>query len=455
MNQENNPHFNRSFIAFVFVMSLLIVSIKNVSVEMGIVFITLIGGLLVIRRHQVIFATFLIASIAWGASVNLALRMGNVMPSDFMLAILFAAMSLASIKGEIKLRQVLGKVSNLYLLLIIGSFLAMGIVKGYAIGSIFQDFKLFLYIYVPYLYLRSVKFDKQLGELLLLAVQIYICVIFLQELLHFREVGLDVLVENGFGQRNVMIIVQFLPVAASVLYVLRNQLGFVRLTVLQVMAFIGCFFSFTRTIWIAYILALFIAILFEDKRPEKLLKKIIIASFSLAVAYYGLINLFPDKYHQFHDAIISRITDSTNSTNTLSDRMDDSAVVFEEKVYRFSTIFGSGFGEIWSGKNSVFIENSFFYYLWKYGLIATVFFIAKIGIHAVKSLFAGALIRIVCLNIVCFMIIGNFSGNLNLYYCAPVLSFAFAYGYIHQQRQTSLARESTPADLPSTPLSLN
>lgn len=455
MNQENYPHLNKFFIAFVFVMSMLIVSIQNVSIQMAAVFFTLAGSLLFIRRHQVIFATFLIAAIAWGASVNLALRMGNVMPSDFMLAILFGAMIMGAINGELRLRQVLGRVSNLYLLLIVGSFIALGLVKGYALNSIFQDFKLFLYIYIPFLYLSIVKFDKRLGDLLLLAVQIYVCIIFVQEFLHFQEVGLESLVENGFGQRNILIIVHFLPLAASILYIKRKQIGYIRSTVLQMMTLLSCFICFTRSIWIAYLLAFAIVILFEDKRPDNLLKKIVISGAMLGACYYSLISLFPDVYQPFQEAIISRITDSTNTSNTFVDRMDDSAVVFEEKVYRISTIFGSGFGETWAGKNSVFIENSFFYYLWKYGLIATVFFISLLGKNAVMSLFESALVRVVSLNIVCFIIIGNFSGNLNLYYCAPVFSFALAYGNIRQQRQLDLARENASLELPSAPLSLN
>lgn len=426
---------NKIYLYLMFIISMLIVIIDNKTIGMVVVIITMICSLFLLRIHQLIFALFLIASVAWGASINLTLRMGNIMPSDIALAILAISMFFAMLNGKLNLKYTISKKINVMLLLLILMYLLFGLIKGYEVNNILQDFKLFLYIYVPFLYLSTVDFDQFFIDILLLVAQIYLCTVFLQEIIHFKGVGLNQLVNNGFGQRDVSIIVQFIPLVASILFVERNRVGVIRVLVLQVMACLGCLLSFTRTIWIAYILAFIILVLFASKRPLKIIRNATVTCLVLCLIYIAAINIIPNLFYEYFNAVIARITDSTNQTNTLDYRLEFAGMVFQDKILRIDTIFGSGFGEeIWDRVGSVFIENSLLYYLWKYGIIVTSLFVAKILINIWKAFkFNGVLIRIISLNLLSFICLSNFSGNLNLYYCVPVLSFVFAYTNIKRK----------------------
>lgn len=75
---------------------------------------------------------------------------------------------------------------------------------------------------------------------------------------------------------------------------------------------------------------------------------------------------------KYSDAILSRLTDATNSNNTLEHRWIQSEALLKSKVLRPMTLIGAGYGEITELKNSVFMENSILYYLWKYGVAVTI-----------------------------------------------------------------------------------
>lgn len=396
----------------------------------------LVSSTIFINNHKVIFAMFIITSVSWGATINLTYRFGNIMPSDIALSILLLSMFISSLTKRLKLNYTLGKRMNVLLIALLIMYIFFGLIKGYEVYNIAQDLKLFLYIYIPFIYLSSVDFDNTFVDIILSVVQTYIIIVFFQEVRHFNEIGLNSLVNYGFGGRDVGIIVHFIPLASSVLILLRKRISSYQLFSLQIMSFLACLLSFTRTIWIAYIISILILISFTSKRITIILRNLFFFSFFLWVTYLLMKNIYPDVYNSFLSAIISRVTDSTNSVNTLDHRLNSAGLVFKDKVARLDSIFGSGFGEVWEKKGSVFIENSFFYYVWKYGIIITGYFTIVLIANFLKSMQSGKnVIKVISLNLLTFICIGNFSGNLNIYYCVPLLSFVFAYKSIIKNRQ--------------------
>ena len=129
-----------------------------------------------------------------------------------------------------------------------------------------------------------------------------------------------------------------------------------------------------------------------------------------------------------NDYSIIHLGDATNSNNTLEHRWIQSEALLKSKVLRPMTLIGAGYGEITELKNSVFMENSILYYLWKYGVAVTICMLITI-LHNSWMAFRSHVpqLRAVSLSLLIVLVVGNFSGNLNMYYFVPALSFVFAY----------------------------
>lgn len=417
----------------IFLFSILIIFINNINLNKILVILSLVSSIFIINNNQKSFIAFLIMSVAWGASINLKYRFGNIMPADISMIIFLSAILIGSLKGNIRLSNSLCRRENLLMIIIVISYIAIGIIKKYSFYNIFQDLKLFIYVFLPYIYVSSIDINSKFKNNIILFIKIYIILIFCQEIAHFKNIGLQNMVQSGFGKRDVAIIVQFVPLAISMLLANKAKINSFEMIFLQILGFLACLLSFTRTIWIAYIMGILITVLFRDKNIFKLFRNILVISIILVVANYILKEFFPIVYCNFYDAVVSRLTDSTNPTNTLDHRFNSSIKVFYDKVWRIDSLFGSGFGEIWEWKKAGFIENSILYYIWKYGVFVTSYFVYKI-IRNIYGAFRTniPIIKIISLNMFVFICIGNFSGNLNLYYCMPILSFVFAYRYMKQ-----------------------
>lgn len=385
------------------------------------VLILVISQVFIIKRTETIFEIFLLTTAAWGASLNLTYRMGNFMVSDFSLLILLLGII---IRKDVSWRFLLKK--NFVIECLALWFIVWGVAQGFAFGNILQDFKLFLYIFVPYIYLSSVKANHDFIVEISSVLKLYVIIVFLLEATQLALVGLDTMIANGFGNRDVAIIVQFVPVVAALMLFQKDST--ISKIIFQIICFLSCLLSFTRTIWVTYALSIIIVCFLGENDIQKNIKNVMTTLALVIVAFLIVSYVRPDLVEKYSNAILSRLTDATNSNNTLEHRWVQSEALLKTKVLRPMTLIGAGFGEITELKNSVFMENSILYYLWKYGVIVTIYMLVTM-LHNLWMAFNSRVpqLRAASVSLLIVLVVGNFSGNLNLYYFVPAMSFVFAY----------------------------
>ena len=385
------------------------------------VLILVISQVFIIKRTETIFEIFLLTTAAWGASLNLTYRMGNFMVSDFSLLILLLGII---IRKDVSWRFLLKK--NFVIECLAVWFIVWGVAQGFAFGNILQDFKLFLYIFVPYIYLSSVKANHDFIVEISGVLKLYVIIVFLLEATQLALVGLDTMIANGFGNRDVAIIVQFVPVVAALMLFQKDST--ISKIIFQIICFLSCLLSFTRTIWVTYALSIIIVCFLGENDIQKNIKNVMTTLALVIVAFLIVSYVRPDLVEKYSNAIFSRLTDATNSNNTLEHRWVQSEALLKTKVLRPMTLIGAGFGEITELKNSVFMENSILYYLWKYGVIVTIYMLVTM-LHNLWMAFNSRVpqLRVASVSLLIVLVVGNFSGNLNLYYFVPAMSFVFAY----------------------------
>lgn len=380
-----------------------------------------VSQIFIIRETETIFEIFLLTTVAWGASLNLTYRMGSFMISDFSLLLLLLSII---IRKNISWRLLLKK--NFVIECLAVWFIIWGLAQGFAFGNVLQDFKLFLYIFVPYVYLSSVRANNDFFSRLVNILKLYVLVVFLLEATQLASVSLNVMIANGFGNRDVAIIVQFVPVVAALMLLQKDSA--LSKVIFQIICFLTCLLSFTRTIWIAYALSIIIVCLIGENSIQNNVKNIMATLSFIIFAFLIVSYARPDLVEKYSNAIFSRLTDATNSNNTLEHRWVQSEALLKTKVLRPMTLIGAGFGEITELKNSVFMENSILYYLWKYGVAVTIYMLITM-LHNSWLAFSSHVpqLRAVSLSLLIVLVVGNFSGNLNMYYFVPAMSFVFAY----------------------------
>lgn len=381
----------------------------------------IISQVFIIRESEIIFEIFLLTTVAWGASLNLAYRMGSFMISDFSLLLLLLSII---IRKDVSWRLLLKK--NFVIECLAVWFIIWGLAQGFAFGNILQDFKLFLYIFVPYIYLSSVQANNEFSSRLINILRLYAIVVFLLEAIQLESVSLNVMIATGFGNRDVAIIVQFVPVVSALMMLQKDSA--ISKVFFQIICFLACLLSFTRTIWITYTVSIFIVCFLGENNIQKNVKNIMAIVSFIIVAFLMVSYARPDLIEKYTNAVFSRLTDATNSNNTLEHRWIQSEALLRSKVLRPMTLIGAGYGEITELKSSVFMENSILYYLWKYGVTITICMLITI-LHNLWMAFKSSVpqLRAASLSLLIVFVVGNFSGNLNMYYFVPALSFVFAY----------------------------
>ena len=381
----------------------------------------IISQVFIIRESEIIFEIFLLTTVAWGASLNLAYRMGSFMISDFSLLLLLLSII---IRKDVSWRLLLKK--NFVIECLAVWFIIWGLAQGFAFGNILQDFKLFLYIFVPYIYLSSVQANNEFSSRLINILRLYAIVVFLLEAIQLESVSLNVMIATGFGNRDVAIIVQFVPVVSALMMLQKDSA--ISKVFFQIICFLACLLSFTRTIWITYTVSIFIVCFLGENNIQKNVKNIMAIVSFIIVAFLMVSYARPDLIEKYTNAVFSRLTDATNSNNTLEHRWIQSEALLRSKVLRPMTLIGAGYGEITEMKSSVFMENSILYYLWKYGVTITICMLITI-LHNLWMAFKSSVpqLRAASLSLLIVFVVGNFSGNLNMYYFVPALSFVFAY----------------------------
>ncbi|AJI21363.1 oligosaccharide repeat unit polymerase [Priestia megaterium] len=386
-----------------------------------------------------IFQLFMITTYGFGFYYNNLFRIGNLFPSDLILVMLLIALFAKKFaKGDDRIKK---KVVIIYFILI--SMLLMGLFSSASIGNIFRDFKIFIYFFVPYSYLKYIKnnYSFQKSNLILFAVLI-ITSLFLNWV-NFLKTGSVNLENYGIIQRTFGIGLTFSSavVLSSFIAVYKDRFvkkaGTITYYILQVFFLFSIIVSFTRTLWITYLLVHSLRIIFISWRKIKLtLLKDLLIIFLLVLAFTCILNNLKQSENLYYKAITHRIDEiqimTPDDNDTLSYRLNDVSSAFY-KLYSPRIIFGYGFGDTRAtygynamelGNEEFNTESSFFYYIWKYGIIFAFYLFIKV-IRKLYVLFNGTTkaSKMMSIFLIVHMLIGSMSGNLNNVYSIAIFAF--------------------------------
>lgn len=397
-----------------------------------------------ITKLNIMLSLFLLFSVGLGPYYNLAFRYGNITISDMFLFLLAVSLFL---NFQIKqLKYFYFKSFTLVPIFLILISTLIGIMSRNDLMNIIQDLKLAGYFIIPFasiviLYKKKESgFSKEL-MIILIVCSIIVCI---QEIFHINQVGLQTMLNNNFSNRNVGLSVQIVPIGSMLVFLLKfkNKISMSLFLFLQFLFLSGILLSFTRTIWIQYILTLLLMTMSVSALKNK--KYLIRLNFGLFFLSFIIILLFflPSNSIVFTNLKIlimerldNLLNSSSNQVNTFEIRMEESFFLLKY-LEGLGIIFGKGLGDVFFnpkiGSFYVFVENSIFYYWWKYGIVSVLLILFSILVSA-KKLFKSNndYYKWFALSILCFIVVGNFSGNLNLYYFMPILSVFFGLSVLN------------------------
>lgn len=386
---------------------------------------------------EIVLYLYLFCCIGLGPSFIIKYRMGNLMISDIALLLLFLFIMMDKMihkKFTLKI-----KITSLLFLFVILSQLIFGFLNNYALDNILKDLKLVFYFIVPYMFISNNKNNpKFLKRLLIVSIFMGIFVS-MEQFLQFFNITNQSFYEGNIT-RNVGIMVQFIPIISVALTYLRHikllKLKYLFYLSIQIMFLLACIFSMTRSVWIQYMLTYIIYIGYIlYKEFQKITIKHIMAFASILMLILFIILFIYHNYNYLysHYIIFEKMSDRLLSLKTINDNFSDTLMYRIEDIkamlYKFNNItilWGYGLGDTRVARvldDVCFTENSVIYYLWKYGVICNLILYIVV-IKKVLLFFRedNSISKIILLGLLIFAIIGNFSGNLNLYYCMPMLS---------------------------------
>lgn len=402
----------------------------------SLVWIGILCFVFLYKKTNFLFFLFIFISVGLGPSFNLTYRINVISLADISIVLFITSWLLTIKENELKLILKDNVVKIFMFFLLMG--LIIGVLNFNSLSNIFQDFKLYMYLFFSYIYIRSAflnqtKFPR---HLLIVAILCSI-VIVIQEILHVRSVGLQTMMSNNFSNRDVGISVQLIPIISVILLYLklnrRLKINIIFFTLLQFGYITAVVFSFTRTIWIQYLLSIIVllAVLLVNKKVKSLYRLVLISLFLGLLIWILIISNDNSIINDLKNVAAERFLDLINYrnsyTNTLDTRILDSNLLINY-ISNEHILWGNGMGDTFynptRGYEYTFAENSFLYWTWKYGLFMPAIFFISIFINLIlRFKNQNSLYQLSFLLLFVFITIGNFSGNINLYYFMPLFSF--------------------------------
>lgn len=409
--------------------------------------IPLIAGILTrINRKRAwtysFFVMFIYSVCALGWYYNSISRMGNIFISDIYLLLFFLVYLVDN-----RLHIIMKRQDFLVLTALVTFHVSLGFLYGYALSDILTDFKYVLYFFVPYVYLKNVYDDQGIMKSLF---HHYIIMIGISLLLNWMQLftsGLTRLQNGGSELLRTFAIGMGFSCGALVSCLLMNyrdrfikRFGSCLYYSIQVLLFISCIASFTRTWWITYILTLGLNWLFvkkiniSGKRLFELVRGLLLIGLVMGLVIKVVMSSYPQLVNGIVERIFS-IRASINGTqteyNTFQARIDNilagADVFFSPRI-----IWGYGYGSLYMNTSGLHngCENSILYYIWKYGIIAASYLYAMI-IQKVRKLWKSCSManRTFVIFFICEIIIGSLSGNYHYAYGLGFISFLMGLNY--------------------------
>lgn len=318
--------------------------------------------------------------------------------------------------------------------------LAVGLAAGNYIGNILRDVKIAIYFLGVYFILNTFCQNRDDVEKLFKSYFIIVGLSIVANFYDFITHGLtnidqgEILRTFSIGMGWGCVIPIFLLVN-TYSEMIKKQYGIIVYYGLNVLSLVCIALSSTRTLWISVAVAFFIKkVLIDHLRFT--LNGMVSAFFSVGILVavcmflYKSNNLiFMSIYNKFTE-ISSAFADEDS---TLLYRLQDITSAF----YKFDSpriVWGYGYGDtrlpygyrIWETSEEVNCENSYFYYVWKYGIIIAIILFTTV-INKLKRLWMSGSkgVRVWVVYMTVFMIVGSMSGNLNSNYSIALYALHF------------------------------
>ena len=248
------------------------------------------------------------------------------------------------------------------------------------------------------------------------------------ELLRTFAVGL------GWGA-----VIPIFLVVGSYKTVFIKEYSSIRYWFLQMGALICIVLSNTRTLWITFIITYILKMIFVDnvikKVSVKRLCSVVCSTLIITSLLITLNKLENPIYAIISERFLEIGVEIKDDDSTLAYRINDISSSFY-KLQSPRIILGYGYGDTrepygyraFEASEENGCENSFFYYLWKYGIVIT-FILFSIVLKKLINLYSGNKgQKIFAIYLLVSMLIGSMSGHLNNSYslCNYALYFCLA-----------------------------
>lgn len=367
-----------------------------------------------------------------GFHYNDVFRMGAIFPSDIILALTILYMLFTSKNLTIKRKIVCAFVIALF-------EIGIGMVARNELGNILRDFKIFIYFFAIYWVLDIYcEKEKNVGKIF----KYYLFVVSMSVVLNvmnFFENGLTN-IDKGEILRTFAIGLGWGAVVPMLLIVNTYRDEFVKrygafaYYSIELASLMCVAISCTRTAWISLLIAFVLKKILVDRtkiNANSLIRVLCVVTVAVVVVqclYKSNNPVFNVLYSRF-TGIIDAIQEDDS---TWAYRIDDVSSSF----YKFMSpriIIGYGYGDTripygyrkFEIDAEVGCENSFFYYVWKYGIIFTAILFAlvlkKIG-ELWKRTRAS---KVWAVYLFVYMVIGSMSGNLSNTYSIAIYALYF------------------------------
>lgn len=408
-----------------------------------LLFIPVIVGIAAIKKHgfsaYIFFLMFMMSVCGLGFYYNNLFRLGSIFPSDLYLAV-FVAVWLIQNKGVIPCER-----NTITALCAVVSFeFIQGMFCQYDSGEILTDFKYVLYFFVPYYYEKTIRDDKSKMSGVFVVYIMAIIVALILNWYNFLTNGVSALRTLGETRiiRTFAIGLGFSCGALLTCLLIVYKREFTKRTnillyyIIQIILIASCVASYTRTNWISYGITVALTLLFVKEKKELNINQVIktILNIGVILMILIIISQLLDKYLPgFIDTIMLRFDSIGNSVNasanvennTFEARINDVLagidVFFSPRImlgYGYGALYQAANGDYYSGA-----ENSFVYYLWKYGLICGLYLFYRVS-KKLRRIWreGGKANKVVVIYSLVQLVIGSLSGHYNTAYALAVIS---------------------------------
>lgn len=391
---------------------------------------------------HIFFVMFIYATCALGWRYNSISRMGNIFLSDLYLLAFFVVYII-----ENKLVLYVDKKDFEIIVSVVVFQTLLGLLSGFAITDILTDFKYILYFFIPYIYLKNIHDDGDLMRDLFAHYAVIIIISLILNWMNLFSNGLSNVNAGGTDILRTFAIGLGFSCGALISCLMTNyreqfvaRFGVIPYYLIQILLLVSCIASFTRTCWIAYAFTIALNWIFVRRKNisssgiiagvfHLIFAGILVAAVALMIwkVYPQIITGIVNRFLSIKASISGTQTEYNTFNARINNILEGADVFFSPRI-----IIGYGYGSLYKNLSGYHngCENSFIYYMWKYGLVMAFYLFARI-IMKVKRLWQSHSVanRAFVIYFLCEIFIGSLSGNYNYAYGLGMISFLMGLNY--------------------------